>query len=135
MSENKAFDKVQDVVSKTFQLDRIERLAKQNYLIAVAYAALIGNINYALLLTRQAEGNEAATPSVTSILIGNIQYPITPKGKFSAIAQAFRHFSNKLDDVISTTNIATAMQSVDFIKDISRSALQGSRVSQTVKKD
>ena len=125
--------RVKEIIESTFQMDRLDRLCMGSVFLRVAYAELIGNINYALLCQRQDTPHDPSNPAVSSILIGNIQFPITARGRFGAAAQAFRHFSNKLDDFLSVANVSTVIGSVDFMSDIAKAALTGSKVTQTVK--
>ena len=119
-------ERVKDLIEATFQLDRLERLCRGSSFLRVAYGELIGNLNYCILHQLTEKGNE-------SIVIANISYPLTMKGRKAAMAESFRHFANKLDDFLSTANVSTILGSMDLVSDISRAALTGSRVSQTVK--
>ena len=119
--------RVKELIEATFQLDRLEKLAMGSVFLRVAYAELIGNLNYAMI------HEECETLGTETITIANIAYPLTLKGRKAAMAESFRHFSNKLDDFLSAANVSTILGSMDLVKDIASSALSGSRVSQTVK--
>ena len=126
MSEQKKVaDALTQFVGTAFQLNRLDELAKGSVFLKIAYAELIGNVNYSML-HEPAVGNEY-------IAVGGRQYPLTLRGRKAAIAESFRHFSNKLDDFLSTANIATLLGSMDLVSDISRAALMGTKVSQNVK--
>jgi len=86
------------IIDGIFQLDRLDRLAQGSSFLRVAYAELIANVNYAVLHEPQVDD-----PNV-SIVIANVSYPLTPAGRKGAVAESFRHFANKLDDFLSTTN-------------------------------
>ena len=133
MSEkpSKPEERVKDIIESLFQMERLDRLCMGSVFLRVAYAELIGNINYAILAQRQDDPHDPSNPEVTSILVGNIQFPITARGRFGAAAQSFRHFANKLDDFLSAANVSTVLGSVDFVKDIAMSTLTGTRVSQS----
>lgn len=124
MSSKKVQDLIQSWISQTFQLERLDQLAKGSIFLRVAYAELIGNINYALL-HEPASGDEM-------IVIAQIAYPLTLPGRKAAIAESFRHFANKLDDFLSTSNTARILGSMDFVGDIASAALRGQRTTQRV---
>ena len=130
---SKPEERVKDIIESLFQMERLDRLCMGSVFLRVAYAELIGNINYAILAQRQDDPHAPSNPEVSSILVGNIQFPITARGRFGAAAQSFRHFANKLDDFLSTANASSVLGSVDFVSDIARAALTGSKVTQTVK--
>lgn len=125
---NKLFEGIVNVVEVTFQLDRIERLSQGNLFLKIAYAQLIGNLNYAALHQRVSEGDPLA-----GIRIASINYPFSPQGRKAAMAESFRHFASKLDDFLSTANIAAVLGSIDWVGDIASAALRGSRVTQRVR--
>ena len=119
-------ERVKELIEATFQLDRLERLCIGSVFLRVAYAELIGNLNYCMLHQKTSNENER-------IVIATIAYPMDLAGRKAAMAESFRHFANKLDMFLSTTNVSNLLGSMDFIKDISKSALAGSRVIQSVK--
>ena len=66
------------------------------------------------------------------IAVGGQRYPLTPSGRKAAIAESFRHAANKIDDFLSTTNVAILLAEMDFIGDIAVAALRRSRTTQRV---
>ena len=128
---NKVLDALGKAVGQTFQLDRLDELCSGSVLLRAAWAECIANINACMLIERLAEGGDTATPEITSIKIGNNQFPITPKGRKGAIAWSFWHMANKLDDYLSTANLRTLLVGMDFVKDIATATLTGTRVSQS----
>lgn len=106
-----------DMISQLFQLERLDKLAEGSVFLKVAYAGLIGNINYAIL------HNKTEIDGSAGIVIANITYPFTLEGRKAAIAESFRHFSNKLDDFLSVTNITAILGELDFIADVAKAAI------------
>ena len=120
-------DALGDVVSQTFQLERLDRLCSGSVFLRCAFAELIANLNYCMLHdVTDIDGGAA-------IVIANIRYPINPMGRKAAMAESFRHMANKLDDYMSTTNVRNVLLAMDQVGDIAIAALRGTKVSQNVK--
>jgi hypothetical protein len=115
MSETNLFSKIksiQDLVSSTFQLKRLEKMSGKNHLIAICYTQLIANINYCIL--NVGSSNIVVQKSPT----GNVEFPNTVEGKLDAIAESFKHMSDELDGVMAVGSFTNMMQGVGVIGDI-----------------
>lgn len=146
----KGVGEAQKLISSSLQLDRLERLAEKNSLVAVAYAQIIMHINY-VLMTWDRDIHLAVGPveiagekiedilkfffphSLSEAELSKVQtFEPTIMGKFSAIGFCFAHDAGKLDNALSVSAFTEAMQGVGVIADIAKSLLGASRVGQVV---
>jgi len=115
------------IVDNIFQLDRLDDLSKGSIYVRVAHAECICLINYVLLAQSEIQLEQIELFGIT---LTAQTFPPTLEGKLDALSLIFAHVAGKLDDTISTMNASTVLSSVDFIADIAKAALTGTRVSQ-----
>lgn len=129
-------DMFSDRVSTVFQLQRLEKLAHQNFFANLVYFQLICHLNYCIIQDKYAH-NKAVIEIGTNkeepvIEIAGFNFPLSFEGRRSAMAKAFEHSANKIDDMLSTTNLKNFTMSIAMVGDVVASALRGTRVQQTV---
>ena len=112
------------LIDRIFQLDRLDALARNSAIVRVAHAELIMLSNYIILskspiVLQQFE--------VFGFVIAAETFPPTFDGKIDALAKAFAHVAGKLDDAISTQNLARVLAELDFIGDIVKAAVPTTR--------
>lgn len=113
---------IKGIIKDVFQFQRLDDLADQNPFVAITYAQLVAHINYAILRI----GGEGVDEHIT---IAGITFDgSTLQGKVNACAEAFRHMANKLDDVLSTTNISSILTAIQA-GEIARTAIGATRLS------
>ena len=132
------YEKAQELISSSFQLKRLDELAEKNVFANLTYFQLISHINYAMLENDNAPAKMPKVPKVggigyedqSAIVIANNYFPTTWDGRMSAIAQAFRHASNKIDDFLSLENLIKFTISIGTMTEIVTATLKASRVQQ-----
>lgn len=129
------------LIPDVLQLDRLERLAKKNSVVAMAYAELIMHINFVLLTwDRDTEFKAGPVESLWDFFFPKDQKIRRFKGsdpieKLSALGFCFAHSAGKLDETISIDNFSQFSVGMDKLLDFVGSAVSASKVEQKVAKE
>lgn len=124
----KNITQVRKILSDLLQLDRLEKLAEKNSIVAMAYAEATMLINY-ILLTWDRDVNLQQI-EIAGWVIAAKTFEPTIEGKLSAIGQAYAHGAGKIDNALSVTNFTNAMTGVGVIGDIAAKLIAAIRTPQ-----
>jgi len=112
------------LIDKIFQLDRLDALAASSAIVRVAHAEMICLANYIILARSEIVLQQV---EILGWVIAAETFPPTFEGKVDALSRAFAHVAGKLDDALSTQNLARVLAELDFIGDIAKAATPRTR--------
>lgn len=124
-------------IPKLLQLDRLERLAMKNSVIAMNYAELIMKINWILLTwDREIRLKKGVGENIWEWLFGYQDEFVfagsDPIEKLSALGFAFAHQSGKIEESLNVDNFDQFAVGMDKLLDFVGDAVSASRVAQGV---
>ena len=117
----------QTLIDRIFQLDRLDSLAASSAIVRVAHAEMICLANYIILARSEIVLQQV---EILGWVIAAETFPPTFEGKIDAMSRAFAHVAGKLDDALSTQNLARVLAELDFIGDIVKAAVPRTSVVQ-----
>lgn len=130
MSSNlKTLEALSNAIPRILQLDRLEKLAKYNPLLALSYSACINQINSILFATKMVKvgGYDVKLPILDLTISFDVeQFPPTIEGKMQAISTAFRNEVEHIHALMTVKTISAFAEGIGFeatrtLKDIMES--------------
>lgn len=125
------------LLPKAFQLDRLERLAMKNSIVAMNYAELICKINWVLLTwDRDIKMKKSLETNIIDWIFGDTESFTfeagDPIAKLSAIGYCFAHQGGKIEQAINTATFRNMSAGFDKLLDFVGSAVSAGQQTQRV---